>query len=63
LWDLLVVCKRTERQHSHKDDATSQLDAVGELNGKERSLAKTVCSQQIDKICWRKVKVDVLEAQ
>jgi hypothetical protein len=60
LWNLLVVGKWTECHRSHKDDATSKLDAICKLYGEERFLAEAVRPQQVDEICWRKVKIDVL---
>jgi hypothetical protein len=63
LWQLLIVGERTESQRSHENDAGSKLDAIGELNGEKRSLAETICPQQIDEIGGREVKVDVLETQ
>lgn len=63
LRNLFVVYERTKGEASNDCNAESKFDAVENLNIKDGTRSKAICPQQVDKVGWSHVKVDVLETQ
>lgn len=63
LRDLLIVDEGSERKTCDKSNAQAKLDAVEELYVEYGTRSEAVGAQQVNKVCRRQVKIDMLEAQ
>jgi hypothetical protein len=63
LRNLFIVDERPECKACDDTNAQAKLDAVEDLDVKNRTRPKTVGSQKVDKVCRCQVKVDMLETE
>lgn len=57
------MSKRAKGQAKHNDHAQSELERVAKPRPEYRLGVKAVCSQQINKVRQREIKVDMFQAE
>jgi len=60
---LLKIHERTKSQTSDESDSAPELDTVEHARLVDRLAIQAIHSEQPEKVRWRQVQVDVLEAQ
>lgn len=63
LKELVPIGKRAKGQAKHDQHAQSELECVPKPRPENRLGIKAVCPQQINKVCQREVKVNMLQAE